>query len=224
MTVWNRVTCKACGSGIGVRHPVFTALPREEHGWDPFVGCRICGDLLCKACAQGSETCATCNEPWQEDTYPPVWLNQHRALMRSMSSCLVCDSPTRSLSGRPDPERDPEGRWYACMSCASEFCEPCARRRRERCSCLMTLELRAVPPWSAYLPESIRERHVDLTPAERLADLQRRASWLRSAWDRGLLSRWEAKVQAWPLFGALADSGVDPGSQPWLDGESEERP
>jgi len=197
---------------------MFTAVLREKCGFDSFVGCRICGDLRCEACAGVSGICPACEEPWQENTYPQVWLHRRRSTLWSNSWGLACRSPTRSTHGRPDPAREPDARWYACGSCAAEFCEPCARERAERCWCRATVALRAVPPWAAYLPDSVRELHANLTEQEQAADLQQRRAAIVAEWDRGVLNKIEVEGRVGAIDGALSDLGVEPGPRPWEAG------
>ncbi|MGE0711039.1 MAG: hypothetical protein AB7N76_28540 [Planctomycetota bacterium] len=212
---WLRATCQGCGAGIGVRHSHFFANRSEEDAFDSFVGCRICGELRCWACTGGSERCLACDEPWEEDTYPQVWLHAHRSILWVNSWCLACGAPTRRQAGRPEPDQEPDARWYACPSCAAELCEPCARDRRDRCICRTTVMLRGVPRWAAYLPAEVRALHAGLSPATRVEDLRRRRSALVDRYERGELTGLEACNTAYALDGALSELGIEPGPAPW---------
>ena len=212
MTAWERATCAECGEGIGVRQPLFSLAPREGHAWDPFVGCSICGELRCAACGEGAEGC--CGEPWQRDTYPPVWLNTQRTALRPVASCVVCRAQTRvRTEGRPDPAAD-DSRWFACPDCAAELCEPCAERRGSRCWCGAFAGLREVPGWEAYLPAGLRERHAGLSEEERARDLTRVRAELVASYERGERVLLEVRERLWAIDGLLRQLGVEPGPSP----------
>jgi hypothetical protein len=218
MTAWSRATCGRCGGGIGANNPLFTSFPRPEVSWISFVGCEICGVLRCLRCEEGS---GHCDEPWIHERFPSVWLNRYRSMLWVRSWCLACREPTRPTpkgSGiRPDPSLAAEARWYACASCAYEFCEACAQRRRERCACGEKAELRAVPPYFAYLPENLRLKIRSLAPDLRASALLDERRKFVASWERGALTAFQTDSFTWALDGALRDLDVDPGFSPWRE-------
>ena len=134
MTVWRQAICDACGTGIGTGHPLFTTRKDTGYPWIPFVACSICGRILCTSCTVDSEGVRRALKSGAKIPFPPCG----------------------------DPTLDVESTWHACPSCAAEFCDACARERRSRCSCGGAVQLRAVPPWTAYLPGDLSRGHAVL--------------------------------------------------------------
>lgn len=175
--------CTRCQMLIGAP-PSIPAPGEASSTRDRFHGCRICGALACASCAADTgERCRECSEQMIANEYPPVWVNGWSVWASGW--CMA--SPPGELHVRPTGRAAP---WWACLVCAAEYCDPCARSRGERCRCLARIVLGADPPARAFLPPDLRRLVSEprRSRSDKEALLRAAISRIDTDWERGVIN------------------------------------